>query len=71
MIHQRGRLCRAGWRGFAKAQHSVPMLVLANAFEDQDIADFERQIRDFLNSSLRLRISAEPKIDGLSLSLPI
>ncbi|MEO8529825.1 MAG: NAD-dependent DNA ligase LigA, partial [Deltaproteobacteria bacterium] len=57
--------------GFAKVRHSVAMLSLANAFEDQDIIDFERQIRDFLNlaSDAPLVLTAEPKIDGLSLAL--
>ncbi|MDO5622381.1 MAG: NAD-dependent DNA ligase LigA [Paracoccus sp. (in: a-proteobacteria)] len=57
--------------GFAKVRHRRPMLSLANAFEDTEITDFTRRIRDFLNlpASTPLAFTAEPKIDGLSLSL--
>ena len=56
--------------GFAKVRHSERMLSLANAFEDAEIADFDAQVRSFLNLGDRtVRYTAEPKIDGLSLSL--
>lgn len=57
--------------GFGKIQHVVPMLSLGNAFEDSDVADFDRSIRNYLGfgASQSLRFTAEPKIDGLSLSL--
>jgi len=57
--------------GFAKVAHVVRMLSLGNAFEDEDIADFDAGIRKFLgtSSSDKLPYTAEPKIDGLSLSL--
>ncbi|MEC7760500.1 MAG: NAD-dependent DNA ligase LigA [Pseudomonadota bacterium] len=57
--------------GFAKVRHRVRMLSLANAFDDDDIRDFDRQIRSFLGlaSNEPLAFTAEPKIDGLSLSL--
>ena len=55
--------------GFGKITHAVPMLSLENAFEDSDIADFEERIRSFLGHSGPLAFTAEPKIDGLSLSL--
>lgn len=57
--------------GFAKVQHSVAMLSLANAFEDEDVFDFVTRIRKYLGSTDadEIRFIAEPKIDGLSLSL--
>lgn len=55
--------------GFAKAAHSVRMLSLENAFDDTDVTDFEDRVRKYLNHSGALAFTAEPKIDGLSLSL--
>ncbi len=56
---------------FAKVRHTVPMLSLANAFDAQDVADFVERIRRFLRlpEAEPLAFTAEPKIDGLSLSL--
>jgi DNA ligase (NAD+) len=56
---------------FAKVRHSVPMLSLGNAFAAEDVADFVDRIRRFLNlqSGEPIVFTAEPKIDGLSLSL--
>ncbi len=55
--------------GFGKISHAVPMLSLENAFDDADIADFDTRIRKFLGVTGALAYTAEPKIDGLSLSL--
>ena len=54
---------------FAKVVHAVRMLSLENAFADEDIAEFDRSLRRFLNRAEPLSYTAEPKIDGLSLSL--
>ncbi|MGR3511553.1 MAG: NAD-dependent DNA ligase LigA [Paracoccaceae bacterium] len=57
--------------GFQKITHSVPMLSLGNAFDDADVAEFDRSIRKYLGLSETdpLAYTAEPKIDGLSLAL--
>ena len=56
---------------FKKVRHAVPMLSLDNAFADEDVADFVARIRRFLKLSEdeKIAFSAEPKIDGLSMSL--
>ncbi len=57
--------------GFSKVSHAVAMLSLANAFDDTDVAEFDERIRKYLGvpSDDALSYTAEPKIDGLSLSL--
>ena len=56
---------------FAKVRHAVPMLSLGNAFADEEVADFVARVRRFLAwpEDKPLAFTAEPKIDGLSLSL--
>ncbi|MBT3238589.1 MAG: NAD-dependent DNA ligase LigA [Rhodospirillaceae bacterium] len=60
--------------GFGKVTHSQPMLSLGNAFSTDDMADFTDGVRRFLkelsdDEMLPLELVAEPKIDGLSISL--
>ncbi len=56
---------------FAPVTHAKPMLSLDNVFSDEDVADFVGSVRRFLNLSAdaELMFTAEPKIDGLSMSL--
>lgn len=55
--------------GFKTIRHTVPMLSLANAFEESDVTDFITRIKKFLNITGDIAIVAEPKIDGLSCSI--
>ena len=56
---------------FKKVRHAVAMLSLDNAFDEEDVVDFVGRIRRFLRlgDSEEIVFSAEPKIDGLSMSL--
>lgn len=57
--------------GFAEIRHERRMMSLGNAFSAEDLGDFEGSIRSFLNlgASEPIEMTAEPKIDGLSLSI--
>lgn len=52
---------------FEKVEHTVPMLSLGNAFNDQDLRDFDRRVRDGVGDNVTY--VAELKIDGLAVSL--
>tara|TARA_X000000950_G_scaffold105531_1_gene132952 strand:+ start:979 stop:3000 length:2022 start_codon:yes stop_codon:yes gene_type:complete len=56
---------------FKKVRHKIPMLSLSNAFNREDLLNFEKKILNFLNENSKFIIdySAEPKIDGISASL--
>ncbi|MGH1577190.1 NAD-dependent DNA ligase LigA [Planktotalea sp.] len=57
--------------GFGKITHAQRMMSLGNAFTDEDVSDFVQGIRKYLGLTIDapLAFTAEPKIDGLSLSL--
>ncbi|MEL6566491.1 MAG: NAD-dependent DNA ligase LigA [Pseudomonadota bacterium] len=57
--------------GFSKVEHAVAMLSLGNAFADDDVTEFDTRVRKYLGlaADAPLAYTAEPKIDGLSLSL--
>ncbi len=55
--------------GFTEVIHSVPMLSLGNAFGAEELADFDRRVRDRLSLETELEYFAEPKLDGLAISL--
>lgn len=57
--------------GFSRVRHARRMMSLGNAFGDADVADFVKGVQKFLglDADQPLEIVAEPKIDGLSLSL--
>ena len=53
---------------FSEVKHEVPMLSLGNAFSDQDMSDFDKRIREGVESE-NIEYAAEPKLDGLAISL--
>ena len=58
-------------KNFQKLPHRVPMLSLSNAFDKEDLINFEKRILNFLSKdkNFNLSYSTEPKIDGISASL--
>jgi len=65
------RVGAAPLEAFGKIRHRVSMLSLSNAFDGDDVREFVDRIRRFLNLSADdpVAFTAEPKIDGLSISL--
>ena len=58
-------------KNFKKVKHKIQMLSLSNAFNEEDLENFEKKIRNFLSlkEDAEIEYSAEPKIDGISASL--
>ncbi len=56
---------------FKKQKHEVPMLSLSNIFNKEDLINFEKKIKNYLDyrSDYKFEYSVEPKIDGISASL--
>jgi len=54
---------------FAEVRHAIPMLSLGNGFTDEDLADFDRKVRERLGSPGPIDYAAEPKLDGLAISV--
>lgn len=54
---------------FDQVTHSVPMLSLNNGFTDEDIENFDRRVRDGLDTSAAVEYAAEVKYDGLAINL--
>ncbi|WP_448681829.1 NAD-dependent DNA ligase LigA [Pseudomonas nicosulfuronedens] len=73
------RVGGAAASAFGEVRHEVPMLSLGNAFEEQDLNDFDRRVRegladqlpsgDLLGGGAEVEYSCEPKLDGLAVSL--
>lgn len=55
--------------GFENVAHTVPMLSLDNAFDNESLADFDQRIRKLLNTDADITYCCEPKLDGLAISL--
>ncbi|MEO5676325.1 MAG: NAD-dependent DNA ligase LigA, partial [Usitatibacter sp.] len=56
------------WKAFAEVLHRMPMLSLANAFDDDDVSSFDRRVREVLNKEV-VEYSCELKFDGLAVNL--
>ena len=54
---------------FSQVEHRYPMLSLENAFNDEDLREFEARLHRFLSQGLTLSYVAEPKLDGLAVEL--
>jgi len=71
------RVGGAALAAFGQVRHEMPMLSLGNAFEEQDLIDFDRRVRegldlpsgDLFGDGVELEYSCEPKLDGLAVSL--
>ena len=63
------RVGGAPLEGFDQVTHEVPMLSLDNAFSGVDVEDFERRVRQRLETDEVIRYACEPKIDGVAVSL--
>jgi DNA ligase (NAD+) len=55
--------------GFGKITHALRMMSLSNAFDDEDVVEFDQSVRKYLGAPGEIAYTAEPKIDGLSLSI--
>ena len=74
LISQQSPSLKIGFKpskNFEKIKHKIPMLSLSNAFNEEDLKNFEKKILNFLSLSKNdeIEYSTEPKIDGISASL--
>jgi DNA ligase (NAD+) len=56
-------------KAFAEVKHRLPMLSLDNAFSDEEFESFERRVKERLETDKEITYCAEPKLDGLAVSL--
>ena len=56
-------------KAFAEVKHRLPMLSLDNAFSDEEFENFERRVKERLETDREISYCAEPKLDGLAVSL--
>ncbi|MGH8403586.1 MAG: DNA ligase LigA-related protein, partial [Gammaproteobacteria bacterium] len=63
------RVGAAPLKAFGEVRHAVPMLSLDNAFEEKEVRAFDARARERLESAAEMEYTAEPKLDGLALSL--
>lgn len=63
------RVGATGETSFAEVVHRLPMLSLDNVFDDQEMRDFDRRVRERLGTEAAIEYVCEPKLDGLAVSL--
>ncbi len=63
------RVAGAAASEFGEVQHAIPMLSLENGFTDEDLVDFDRKVRERLGAEGPIEYAAEPKLDGLAISV--
>ncbi|MEQ8954574.1 MAG: NAD-dependent DNA ligase LigA, partial [Gammaproteobacteria bacterium] len=63
------RVGAAPLSAFETVEHRLPMLSLDNAFDDQEIRDFDRRVRERLTNIDQIDYVAEPKLDGVAVSI--
>jgi DNA ligase (NAD+) len=63
------RVGSAPLAAFGEVEHRVPMLSLDNAFSEEEVRDFDRRVRERLPGVNPVHYTAEPKLDGLAVSL--
>lgn len=63
------RVGSSGDTSFAEVTHRLPMLSLDNAFNEEELRDFDRRVRERLGVEERIEYVCEPKLDGLAVSL--
>lgn len=63
------RVGAAPLSAFGQIQHSIPMLSLDNAFDDEEFSAFDQRLKDRLKIDDEIEFACEPKLDGIALSL--
>ena len=63
------RVGAAPLAAFGEIQHRLPMLSLGNALDDRELEEFDRRVRERLEIGGQVVYAAEPKLDGLAISL--
>lgn len=54
---------------FGTVEHTIPMLSLANAFNEEEVLEFDRRVKRFLGTDQDVEYTAEPKVDGVAVEL--
>ena len=63
------RIGAAPLEKFETVAHTIPMLSLENAFDEEEVLAFDQRVRRFLKTDLPLLYTAEPKLDGVAIEM--